>query len=262
MNNETIQQTMKSIPASELNKSLWYKSWFDTSFYQQLYKNRDLQEAADFINHLLDFLKPPANSKIIDVGCGAGRHSRELAKRGYDVIGIDLSLQSIRQAKKYTSPSLLFLQHDIRKQFGNAHFDYVFNFFTSFGYFKDDKEHELVLLNMSSALKPGGKLVLDYLNIHYAEKNLISSEQKEIDGIHYAINRWMDQKHFYKQIKVEPDLPGSAEEHIEKVARFSLADFKNMFASCGMRVEQVFGDYAMNDFDPCQSPRLIMVASF
>ncbi|HLA59588.1 MAG TPA: class I SAM-dependent methyltransferase, partial [Puia sp.] len=210
---------------------------------------------------LLDILQPPANSKMIDVGCGAGRHSRELAKRGHDVIGIDLSLQNIRQAKKYTSPSLLFVQHDMRKNFGKAHFDYVFNLFTSFGYFKDDKEHELVLRNMVSSLKPGGKLVLDYLNIYHAEKNLVPSEIKEIDGVYYTINRWMDEKYFYKQIRIEHDLPGSGQEHIEKVARFSLKDFKNMFALYGMRVEEVFGDYDMNPFEPCQSPRLMMIAS-
>ena len=253
---------MKSISSIDLKDSPWYKSWFDSSYYHQLYKNRDQQEATDFINHLMDVLQPPANAKMIDVGCGAGRHSRELAKKGYDVIGIDLSIQSIREAKKYTSPSLMFIQHDMRKDFGKAYFDYVFNFFTSFGYFKDEKEHALVLKNMCSALKPGGKLVLDYLNIYYAEKNLVSSEQKEIDGIYYNINRWMDQDHFYKQISIEHDLPGSGHEYTEKVARFSLADFKKMFASCGMRVEQVFGDYAMNVFEPCQSPRLIMVASF
>ena len=260
MNNKNIP--VKSITTLDLKDSPWYKSWFDSSYYHQLYKNRDQQEAADFIDNLLDILQPPANSKMIDVGCGAGRHSRELAKRGHDVIGIDLSLQSIRQAKKFTSPSLLFVQHDMRQHFGKAHFDYVFNLFTSFGYFKDEKEHELVLRNMVSALKPGGKLVLDYLNIYHAEKNLIPTEIKEIDGVYYTINRWMDEKYFYKQIRIEHDLPGFDQEHIEKVARFSLKDFKNMFAVCGMRVEQVFGGYDMNPFEPCQSPRLIMVASF
>ena len=71
----------------------------------------------------------------------------------------------------------------------------------------------------------------------------------------------MDEKHFYKQIRIEHDSPGSCQEHIEKVARFSLADFKKMFATCGMRIERVFGDYAMSDFEPCHSPRLIMIAS-
>jgi SAM-dependent methyltransferase len=262
MNNMTNSSSMKSMSTIDLKDSPWYKTWFDSSYYHQLYKNRNLQEAADFIDHLLDVLQPPADSKMIDVGCGAGRHSRELAGKGYDVIGVDLSIQSIREAKKHTSASLMFIQHDMRKSFGSAHFDYVFNFFTSFGYFRDEREHALVLQNMSSALKPGGKLVLDYMNIHYAEKNLVRSEQKEIDGIYYTINRWMDQNHFYKQISIENGFPGSGQVHIEKVARFSLEDFKKMFASCGMQIEQVFGDYAMNPFDSCESPRLIMVCSF
>src|SRR6478752_5285712 len=129
--------------ALQLKTSPWFESWFDSTFYHQLYANRDHKEAVDFIDNLLEELDLPQQSRIMDLGCGAGRHSRYLASNGYHVTGTDLSLSSIRTAKKFESDNLHFFRHDMRKPFGNNNYDCVFNFFTSFGYFKTDEENQL-----------------------------------------------------------------------------------------------------------------------
>jgi SAM-dependent methyltransferase len=244
----------------ELEKHPWYKQWFDSQYYHSLYKNRDEKEASDFIENLVYCLKPKYRSKMIDVGCGAGRHCFQLAKHGYQVTGIDLSFYSILQAKKYQMPNLRFLQHDMRKSYGFHYCDYVFNFFTSFGYFKDREEHQEVIANMANALKPGGKLIMDYLNVYRAATTLKASEIIEIDGIEYQINRWVTKSHFYKQINIRDNIQGSGQEYVEQVARFSLNDFKKIFSSVGLQIEQVYGDYQLNKYDRMESPRLIMIA--
>ena len=60
----------------------WFKRWFDSAYYHKLYGNRNEQEAADFIDELLEYLQPAPNSTMLDLGCGAGRHSRKLASKG------------------------------------------------------------------------------------------------------------------------------------------------------------------------------------
>src|SRR6476661_1916620 len=169
----------------------WFKSWFDSAHYHKLYAHRSEKEAADFIDELITELQPAQHAVMLDVGCGNGRHCRQLAAKGFNVRGIDLALSSIRHAKKYETSLLQFFQHDMRKPFGNKHFDYVFSFFTSFGYFKNETENQRVILNMSNALKPGGTLVLDYINAEYAAAHFAPSEKKEIDGIIYSMTRWM-----------------------------------------------------------------------
>ena len=73
------------MPGSE-----WYKDWFNSPYYHKLYFNRDEQEAEKFISQLLNFLKPPAGSKMVDVACGKGRHSKFLAEQGFNVTGLDV----------------------------------------------------------------------------------------------------------------------------------------------------------------------------
>ena len=124
----------------------WYKEWFNSPFYHKLYFERDEQEAQKFILKLLDYLKPPIESQILDVACGRGRHSRFLAQHGYDVTGIDLSHDSIAFAKQFETDRLHFYQHDMRLPAWINYFDYVFNFFTSFGYFKTRREHDDAIL--------------------------------------------------------------------------------------------------------------------
>ena len=76
----------------------WFKDWFNTPYYHQLYFKRDENEAAAFINKLIDYLKPSAGACMLDVACGKGRHSVQLASKGFDVTGIDLSEDSIDEA--------------------------------------------------------------------------------------------------------------------------------------------------------------------
>src|ERR1041385_5591162 len=163
----------------------WFASWFDSFHYHKLYANRDDAEAARFLDALIGHLEPRAGARVLDLGCGAGRHSKHLASKGLRVTGMDLAAGSIKEAKRSERARLRFLRHDMRVPFGRDIFDYVFNFFTSFGYFEDAREHLTVVRNVGRALRPGGRLVLDYLNVRHAEARLTPEEVQEIDGVVY-----------------------------------------------------------------------------
>ena len=257
---ESNTETLPVIKDSIANNPAWFNTWFDTFFYHQLYGHRNEKEAADFIDNLLMEMQPPQGSRMLDLGCGAGRHAKHLASKGFDVTGLDLAASSIREARKFEKINLHFMRHDMREPFGNNQFDYVFNFFTSFGYFNLEEENNKVIANMAAALRQGGYLVIDYINSVYSEERLIPSEKKEIDGMVYHITRWMDEKNFYKKINIENLGPGKSYDYIEQVAKFNIDEFNKMFLRNGLQLQNVFGNYNLDGFNNNSSPRLILLA--
>ncbi len=238
----------------------WYKEWFNSPFYHKLYFERDEKEAEAFIDLLIQYLKPAPGSRILDLACGKGRHSKKLASLGFDVTGIDISPDSIAYARQSEHDKLFFFEHDMRLPFWGNYFDYVFNFFTSFGYFKTRREHEDSIRTIASGLKPGGFFVIDYLNTHYVEEHLVYSEIKQTGNTSYEIHRWDDDSHFYKRIRVTDPSLASPADYTEKVAKFSLGDFADMFSYQGLQIQEVFGDYHFNHYDVRKTPRLIIMA--
>lgn len=241
-------------------RTSWFKNWFNSPYYHQLYFKRDEEEAAAFINKLLQHLHPPADAYMLDIACGKGRHSRLLASKGFNVTGIDLSPDSIKAAKAYETETLQFFVHDMRLPFWMNFFDFAFNFFTSFGYFSTRREHDNAIRTVSQSLKEDGLLVIDYLNVHYAEDHLVHKSEVEIDGVNYFLTKWFDETHFYKKIVVEDDRLDKPIEHMEKVAKFSLGDFTDMLSFQKLQITEVFGDYNFSDYHLHNSPRLIIIA--
>lgn len=238
----------------------WYRSWFDSPYYHMLYADRDEREAAAFIERLIDRLAPAKEARMLDVACGKGRHARQLASRGFDVTGIDLSENSICEAEKHSAENLHFFVHDMRRLFWIRYFDYAFNFFTSFGYFDTLREHHNSLRMISRALKPGGIFVLDYLNACCAEKELIPFSEKKAGSVLFEVRKKSGEQHIDKEITVRD--PEFGEEHIfhEKVAKFSCSTLISMLESHGLRTKEVFGDYELSPFNEEHSPRIILVA--
>ena len=103
----------------------WFECWFDTPYYHTLYKNRDFSEAELFIDRLIELLQPEKANRFLDLGCGKGRHSIYLNKKGFDITGVDLSEKSIACAKLSENTQLHFYRHDMRKLFRTNYFDVV-----------------------------------------------------------------------------------------------------------------------------------------
>ncbi len=238
----------------------WFNTWFNSPYYYQLYFQRDEAEAALFIDKLIDHLKPAVRSRMLDVACGKGRYSIQLASKGYDVTGIDIAEDSILEAKEYENESLHFFLHDMRLPFSINYFDYAFNFFTSFGYFRTRREHDNSIRTIAQSIKEGGTFVMDYLNVHYAEDHFVHKLEKQIDDVNYHITKWFDETHFYKKIVIEDNKLGEPLEYTEKVSKFNLGDFTEMFSYQGLQIQEVYGDYSFNSYDLKKSPRVIMIA--
>jgi SAM-dependent methyltransferase len=241
----------------------WFEDWFNSDYYHLLYKHRDDLEADRFIRKLIGHLQPPSGARMVDVACGKGRHSKVLCDLGFDVTGIDLSAASIAAAVVEENDHLHFYQHDMRMPFWINYFDYAFNFFTSFGYFKTRREHDNAIRSLAGSLRKGGKLVIDYINVVKATRELPQTLlQEESDQLVFQITKWQDENHFFKQIQIK-DSPGGSMRHLftEKVAKFSLHDFSEMLGYSGLQIQEIFGDYQLHPYDTHQSDRLILIAA-
>lgn len=118
------------------------------------------KQVAGFIKHL----KMKKGMKVLDLCCGPGRITLELARRGYNVTGVDHMQFFLEEARKRARREKLrctFVRGDMRTFVRSDTFDVVLNIFTSFGYFKDQRQNQRVLRNIFESLKPGGKLLIE-----------------------------------------------------------------------------------------------------
>lgn len=239
-------------------KDNWYASWFNTPYYHILYKDRGHREAALFMNQLTAFLELKPKDKILDLACGKGRHAKYLYKQGFDVTGIDLSVESIRYAKQYEKPNLHFEVHDMCLPYPKQ-FDAVFNLFTSFGYFENEIDNLRTIQAVKAELKSTGFGVIDFLNANLAIKNLVPSEKKKLGNILFHIEKYVENGYIIKNIRFNDQ--GEDYFFTERVKALTLEDFEAYFKEAAVELKYVFGDYHLNSFDKDTSQRLILIFS-
>lgn len=235
----------------------WFSSWFDTPYYHILYRNRDYSEAALFIDNILDFLQLKSEADCWDLCCGKGRHSVYLNKKGYKVVGTDLSEQSILEASKSANDLLEFYQHDMRKLFRTNYFDAVFNLFTSFGYFEKRQDDLNVFKAVEKSLKPKGLFVFDFLNAECVKNTLVANATQTIDGITFNITKRIEGITCIKNIDFRHN--GQDFHFEERVKLFDKTYFEDLAKECNLSILNTFGNYSLETFDLHSSPRLILV---
>jgi SAM-dependent methyltransferase len=255
-----------------MQNNAWYKTWFNSQYYLDLYKHRDTTDAKKIISLLFKNIKLKRGSKILDLACGNGRHSILFAKRGYNVTGIDLSGYLILHAKKKLKneyekfkDNLKFEIKDMRDIEHVSEFDMVVNLFTSFGYFIKHSDNQKVIKGISSALKPGGYFIFDFLNSIYLKKNLVQFDTTKFDSkaavqVRAIVNDTVIKeiyiisarkpKHYY------PDIA----HYTEKIKLYTIDDIEKMFIKYGLKIEKKFGDYNGSQFHKNRSKRLIIIA--
>ena len=243
---------------SRMKSSEWFESWFNTSYYHQLYCNRDEAEASAFISRLIKFLKPKPDARFLDLACGSGRHAIYINKCGYQVTGIDLSEQSIQMAKLSETDNLHFIRGDMRKPISGTKFDYIFNLFTSIGYFEKEEDDQKVIQSASQMLNNGGVMVIDYLNKTKVIKDMVAEETIIRDNVCFELTRTFTDNKIIKRIQIEDG--DKKFTFSEEVMAYSLSDFDKMFRKAEFEINNVFGNYHLNAFDEKTSDRLIMVA--
>lgn len=239
-------------------KKQWFELWFDSPLYHILYKNRNQEEANLFMDNVIRHLEIDFGS-ILDLACGKGRHAFYLAEKGFDVVGLDLSKESIQYANTmYQLPNLEFYVHDMRLPFRINYFDYIFNLFTSLGYFDSLKENEKVFQSMHAGLKDNGYILIDFMNTEKVIHNLVPREKKDIDGYTFYIRREVENGKIVKNIHIEKE--DNVWMYKEEVQVLMQHHFHTFLNNTGFTLVREFGDYQLNPFNIKTSDRYILLA--
>ena len=164
----------------------WYEELFEN--YGMKYDNENFTQGTigecDFIDKEINYNK---KARILDIGCGTGRHSIELSKRGYIITGIDLSESLLKRAKEKASKhnlQIVFQKHDARELPFLNEFDLVIMLCEgAFPLMETDEMNFQILRNASNALKPKGKLMFTTLNglfpLFHSVKEFLASATKD-----------------------------------------------------------------------------------
>jgi SAM-dependent methyltransferase len=229
-------------------------SWYETAFrkqYLDLYYHRDEESAKSEASFAARALGLAAESRVVDVACGAGRHARALGAMGFRVVGVDLSRDLLAEAR-----GVARVRGDMRALPFRGAFDAATSFFTSFGYF-DDAGNRAAMESIAGVLRPGGTLLLDFLNAVAVEAHLVPESREERDGRKYWIRRRIEDGRVVKDVVVEEE--GLTLSYSESVRLYLHHDLIRLMKGAGLSPIASYGAFDGRDYTT-DAPRCILVA--
>ena len=242
---------------------LWWEDLFNDDYLRAAEKVTDEQIARE-IDFIEDSLGIERGGALLDLACGTGRHAIELARRGYEVVGFDLSLAMLARAgdeAQDREAKLNFVQGDMREMTFDEQFDGVYCWNTSFGFFEEDK-NALVIDRVHSALRAGGLLLLDVINRDFLVRQSPSLAWFEGDGCVCMDEMSVDFITSRMKVKRTMMLDDGRSREIEYSMRvYSLHELGKILHDHGFKVCEVSGRLATPGvYFGNESPRTIILA--
>jgi SAM-dependent methyltransferase len=241
----------------------WWEELFNDDFIRTMAKVTDAQIGKE-VNFIEESLGCEAGAMILDLACGTGRHAVELAARGYQVVGFDLSLAMLARASDEAQDrkqKINFVQGDMREMTFEETFDGVYSWNTSFGYF-DEEKNGAVIARVHKSLKKGGQFLLDVVNRDYIVRQAPSLAWFEGDGCICMDEMTID--FITSRMKVKRTLmmdDGRTKEIEYSVRVYALHELGKMLHDNGFRVAEVSGRTGTPGvFFGCESPRTLILA--
>jgi SAM-dependent methyltransferase len=233
----------ESAPAGRRKARPWWEELFNDDFIRTMAKVSDEQIAkeVDFVEESLAVAK---GAMLLDLGCGTGRHAIELTRRGYKVVGFDLSLPMLAKAAEEAqerNQKLNFVQGDMREMTFEDTFDGIYCWNTTFGFFEEEKNAQ-VIQRVHKALKKGGQFMLEVGNRDYIIRQAPSLAWFEGDGCicmdEMSID-WITSRMKVKRTMMMDD--GRTKEIDYSVRIYSLHELGRILHESGFRVAEVSG---------------------
>jgi len=241
------------------------EAWFETIFderYPELFGPLE-EDAEQEVQEILSLLRLRRGSSIEDLGCGRGRHAIPLARRGYRVTGVDLSEKMLSLARDRADRegiSVEWVREDMRTFCRPGSFHLCLSLFTSFGYFRDE-ENQQVLDNMVRSLRRGGVLLLDLRNAGKGLNRLEDwSETREVPAGKLRMSMRFDRDSGRAKARhVLTRRDGIRISSAFDVRVYSTVELTGMLRKAGMREVRFFGSLSGDRFRD-DSARMVVVS--
>jgi SAM-dependent methyltransferase len=245
------------------NSPPWHQDdEFWETFREFIFSPRQFEQAVEQVDQVLALLDLDSGARVLDIPCGVGRHSVELAERGFRVTGVDATaayLETASERAREAGVEVEFVHEDMREFRREASFDAVVNLYTSFGYFEDRADDERTARNVYESLKPGGALVMSLTSKEVLAGKFRKRTWEEQDGAYileeheisddwsWIENRW---------IVVDGD---RTREFAVSHRLYSAYELSELLERVGFGEVTVFGDLEGSDYDETAA-HLVVVA--
>lgn len=241
----------------------WYNidEFWDVMSHK-LFAEKNPAETKKEIDQIIHLTGITPDSHILDLCCGLGRHSLELAKRGFKVTGVDRTVQYLEKAKSEASEkdlSIEFIKDDMRNFKRANYFNAIIIMYTSFGYFEEHNDNMKVLYNSHSSLKKNGFLLIDLVGKEILQRKFTERETFELEGITYieerkVINNWSRIENRWIMLKDNLQKEFNLSHWL-----YSENELRKMLTDAGFSSVKIFGDLEGKKYDE-NAERLIAIA--
>lgn len=229
----------------------WYASVFNEDYLRTLPRSLPRQTLRE-VRFIVEKLGVQRGARVLDLCCGAGRHTVELASKGFDMVGVDLSMFLLKRALDSATKrklSIKFVHGDMRKLTFRSIFDAVFNVQTSFGYF-DDLTNFKVLQSIYASLKPGGVFLIETLNRDFIMDDMPLRMFWMGDGCKVLEESDVDPLSGVLKVKrsiVLDDQSRPPYEQVMNIRLYSAAEMRQLLKRAGFNVIELVGDFTLPD---------------
>ena len=229
-----------------MNETPWHA---DDLFWEKMapimFSPSRMEEAKEEVSLLIELLNISSGESIVDLSCGIGRHTNEFARRGYRATGVDTTpsfLKTARETAKSENLPAEYALEDVRKFRKENAFDVAIIMHTSFGFFENPRDQEVVLQNALASLRPGGRLVMDSVGKEVMARIFKSSSVDIGDfGIIAEIRQPVDDWSRMRNQVVFIDMDNSVYQREFTYYLYSAAEFKSLLLAAGFSKARAFG---------------------
>lgn len=239
----------------------WWESFFDSK-YLQAYRSVE-DKTPDEVDFIVDVVGIEPADRILDLCCGQGRHSIELARRGFSAMGLDQSdylLSVARERAKEAQVSVEFAKGDMRALTYKEEFDVVLNLFTAFAYFDNDQDNVRALAGIGGALKPGGRFLIDIINREWIVRNFQAKGWQSFGDSGFLL----ETRDFDLETgRLKADLifieNAEAATRTTVIKLYTLHELTRMMAEAGLQLREKYGGFGKEKYG-LDSNRMILLA--
>jgi SAM-dependent methyltransferase len=241
----------------------WYEQdTFWNTVASVLFTERRWSDAPTEVERVVSLLELEPGAHVLDLCCGVGRHSLELARRGFQVTGVDRTQPYLDRASRQAEAEGLkaeFVQEDVRNFCGPDTFDAAVNLFTSFGYFEDPEEDRQVATNVYRSLKSGGAFLIDMMGKEILARVFRERDWDEENGVLILEERkitknwsWMESRWI-----IFADNNRAEVNFAHRI--YSAVELASLLTDCGFAHVDAYGDLEGSAYDHL-ARRLVVVA--